>query len=255
MANRTPPKTIRSLATLIAMFALLTLSLGSALGHNSAGGTGGDIARCGCPHDERPRPDRRRRRRRGLRAGGRRRSERRLERTRTRSTRTTRVRTTTPSTRTTRARTSRPTRTTTGMSRPMRTTTTRTRAKDGNDGGGDESDDDSGEEGRGRLGSDRRRARQRAFLSKWPDAPRPAARRLILRLILDADSADCQDCRSAMALPTGPAVTFLFTDIEGSTRLERALGSERVGTVVAEHDALPAERDRGGRRRRRQDRG
>ena len=28
-----------------------------------------------------------------------------------------------------------------------------------------------------------------------------------------------------MALPTGPAVTFLFTDIEGSTRLERALGA------------------------------
>ena len=42
MANRTPRKTIRSLATLIAMFALLTLSLGSALGHNSTGGTGKD---------------------------------------------------------------------------------------------------------------------------------------------------------------------------------------------------------------------
>jgi len=28
-----------------------------------------------------------------------------------------------------------------------------------------------------------------------------------------------------MGLPTGPAVTFLFTDIEGSTKLERAVGS------------------------------
>ena len=39
-----------------------------------------------------------------------------------------------------------------------------------------------------------------------------------------------------MALPTGPAVTFLFTDIEGSTRLERALGADTWATVVAEHD-------------------
>jgi predicted ATPase/class 3 adenylate cyclase len=39
-----------------------------------------------------------------------------------------------------------------------------------------------------------------------------------------------------MALPTGPAVTFLFTDIEGSTRLERALGAETWAGVVAEHD-------------------
>ena len=39
-----------------------------------------------------------------------------------------------------------------------------------------------------------------------------------------------------MALPTGPAVTFLFTDIEGSTRLERALGSDAWASVVAEHD-------------------
>jgi predicted ATPase/class 3 adenylate cyclase len=39
-----------------------------------------------------------------------------------------------------------------------------------------------------------------------------------------------------MALPTGPAVTFLFTDIEGSTRLERALGADAWANVVAEHD-------------------
>lgn len=39
-----------------------------------------------------------------------------------------------------------------------------------------------------------------------------------------------------MALPTGPAVTFLFTDIEGSTRLERAVGSEAWAGIVAEHD-------------------
>jgi predicted ATPase/class 3 adenylate cyclase len=41
-----------------------------------------------------------------------------------------------------------------------------------------------------------------------------------------------------MGLPTGPAVTFLFTDIEGSTRLERALGSAEWATVVARHDGL-----------------
>ena len=42
MANRTPRTTLRSLATLIAMFALLTLSLGSALGHNATGTTEAD---------------------------------------------------------------------------------------------------------------------------------------------------------------------------------------------------------------------
>src|SRR6266700_1196408 len=41
-----------------------------------------------------------------------------------------------------------------------------------------------------------------------------------------------------MTLPTGPAVTFLFTDIEGSTRLERAVGSTEWATLVARHDAL-----------------
>jgi predicted ATPase/class 3 adenylate cyclase len=41
-----------------------------------------------------------------------------------------------------------------------------------------------------------------------------------------------------MALPVGPAVTFLFTDIEGSTRLERAVGSNAWATLVARHDAL-----------------
>ncbi|HZC32142.1 MAG TPA: adenylate/guanylate cyclase domain-containing protein [Candidatus Bathyarchaeia archaeon] len=41
-----------------------------------------------------------------------------------------------------------------------------------------------------------------------------------------------------MGLPTGPTVTFLFTDIEGSTRLERALGSAAWATVVGRHDQL-----------------
>ncbi len=41
-----------------------------------------------------------------------------------------------------------------------------------------------------------------------------------------------------MTLPTGPAVTFLFTDIEGSTRLERAAGSARWAALVARHDAI-----------------
>ena len=41
-----------------------------------------------------------------------------------------------------------------------------------------------------------------------------------------------------MRLPIGPAVTFLFTDIEGSTRLERQVGSEAWAGIVARHDAL-----------------
>ncbi len=41
-----------------------------------------------------------------------------------------------------------------------------------------------------------------------------------------------------MGLPTGPAVTFLFTDIEGSTRLEQSVGSEAWAHIVARHDAL-----------------
>jgi predicted ATPase/class 3 adenylate cyclase len=43
-----------------------------------------------------------------------------------------------------------------------------------------------------------------------------------------------------VGLPTGAAVTFLFTDIEGSTRLERAVGSGRWADLVARHDALLA---------------
>jgi predicted ATPase/class 3 adenylate cyclase len=44
--------------------------------------------------------------------------------------------------------------------------------------------------------------------------------------------------RLHMDLPIGPAVTFLFTDIEGSTRLERAVGSAAWATIVARHDDL-----------------
>jgi predicted ATPase/class 3 adenylate cyclase len=43
-----------------------------------------------------------------------------------------------------------------------------------------------------------------------------------------------------MTLPTGPAVTFLFTDIEGSTRSERAAGSAAWAAIVARHDELLA---------------
>jgi predicted ATPase/class 3 adenylate cyclase len=39
-------------------------------------------------------------------------------------------------------------------------------------------------------------------------------------------------------LPVGGAVTFLFSDIEGSTRLARALGDEAWPLVLREHDAL-----------------
>ena len=41
-----------------------------------------------------------------------------------------------------------------------------------------------------------------------------------------------------MGLPTGPAVTFLFTDIEGSTRLEQTVGSSDWATIVGRHDQL-----------------
>jgi class 3 adenylate cyclase len=41
-----------------------------------------------------------------------------------------------------------------------------------------------------------------------------------------------------MALPTGPSVTFLFTDIEGSTRHEQAVGSAAWATIVGRHDHL-----------------
>jgi len=41
-----------------------------------------------------------------------------------------------------------------------------------------------------------------------------------------------------VALPTGPGVTFLFTDIEGSTRLERAVGAAPWADLVARHDEL-----------------
>lgn len=41
-----------------------------------------------------------------------------------------------------------------------------------------------------------------------------------------------------MALPIGPGVAFLFTDIEGSTRTERAVGSAVWAGVVARHDEL-----------------
>ena len=41
-----------------------------------------------------------------------------------------------------------------------------------------------------------------------------------------------------VALPTGPGVTFLFTDIEGSTRLERAAGAAAWAGLVARHDEL-----------------
>ena len=41
-----------------------------------------------------------------------------------------------------------------------------------------------------------------------------------------------------MGLPTGPDVTFLFTDIEGSTRLEQSVGTAAWSTIVGRHDEL-----------------
>ena len=40
-----------------------------------------------------------------------------------------------------------------------------------------------------------------------------------------------------MDLPTG-TVTFLFTDVEGSTRLVKALGATRYGDVLGMHRQL-----------------
>ena len=58
-----------------------------------------------------------------------------------------------------------------------------------------------------------------------------------------------------MTLPTGAAVSFLFTDIEGSTRLERAVGSEAWAALVGAARRDPPGRDRGSARSRGQDRG
>jgi class 3 adenylate cyclase len=41
-----------------------------------------------------------------------------------------------------------------------------------------------------------------------------------------------------MGLPGGDGVTFLFSDIEGSTRLAQELGPERWPAVLREHDGL-----------------
>jgi predicted ATPase/class 3 adenylate cyclase len=43
---------------------------------------------------------------------------------------------------------------------------------------------------------------------------------------------------AAMALPTGSGVAFLFTDIEASTRTERAVGSDAWAGIVGRHDEL-----------------
>ena len=42
---------------------------------------------------------------------------------------------------------------------------------------------------------------------------------------------------ASTALPTG-TVTFLFTDIEGSTRLLKKLGRDRYGEVLSTHNRL-----------------
>ncbi len=41
-----------------------------------------------------------------------------------------------------------------------------------------------------------------------------------------------------MALPVGPAVVFLFTDIEGSTKSERSVGPVAWASIVGRHDEL-----------------
>src|SRR5438874_4520135 len=55
--------------------------------------------------------------------------------------------------------------------------------------------------------------------------------RLGLSLVLS------HDCQMRVELPTG-TVTFLFTDIEGSTRLLHELGEEAYADALAKHQAI-----------------
>jgi predicted ATPase/class 3 adenylate cyclase len=52
----------------------------------------------------------------------------------------------------------------------------------------------------------------------------------------DTRGSECDD--GAVDLPSGDRVTFLFSDIEGSTRLARELGPERWATTLRDHDVL-----------------
>ena len=57
--------------------------------------------------------------------------------------------------------------------------------------------------------------------------------------VLDARRAESHTC-GMPELPTG-TVTFLFTDVEGSTRLLDDLGPERYGEALREHRRLVRE--------------
>ena len=81
----------------------------------------------------------------------------------------------------------------------------------------------------------RRRLRVRVRARPHPRWARAAARHLSESALSRAMRAE-QDTR--VHLPTGDRVTFLFSDIEGSTRLAQRLDGDRWVTLLREHDAL-----------------
>src|SRR5215212_5775068 len=71
-----------------------------------------------------------------------------------------------------------------------------------------------------------------------------------MRLALDSVAGSVTDPGAeTIALPSSGTLTFLFTDIEGSTRLEQAVGTSRYGAVRERHRELlrAAFRGHGGR--------
>src|SRR4051794_41981223 len=52
------------------------------------------------------------------------------------------------------------------------------------------------------------------------------------------DMSELHPEHRVVTLPTGPAVTFFFSDIEGSTRLAHDLDADAWEALLAEHDRL-----------------
>ncbi len=75
---------------------------------------------------------------------------------------------------------------------------------------------------------------RRAFVDELGIEPGPALRELERAVLAQDPSLATPLRRDGARLPSG-TVTFLFTDIEGSTRLLRELGAERYAEALAEH--------------------